>query len=129
MVALIWSVVIYQRPASSKDEKLGTCSVREILDSLPQDERAAYTTVQASEDGMIGGVQSSRCSLIIFASVRTRTMKCRSVLYPTSTHFPSVIVFKGPGVPSYGFPGRALAAAPLRPRRLKANTNATRLLL
>jgi BlaI family transcriptional regulator, penicillinase repressor len=26
--------------------KLGTCSVREILDSLPQDERVAYTTVQ-----------------------------------------------------------------------------------
>lgn len=26
--------------------KLGTCSVREILDSLPRDERVAYTTVQ-----------------------------------------------------------------------------------
>lgn len=26
--------------------KLGTCSVREILDSLPEEERAAYTTVQ-----------------------------------------------------------------------------------
>jgi predicted transcriptional regulator len=26
--------------------KLGTCSVREILDSLPDDERVAYTTVQ-----------------------------------------------------------------------------------
>jgi len=26
--------------------KLGTCSVREILDSLPEDERRAYTTVQ-----------------------------------------------------------------------------------
>jgi len=26
--------------------KLGTCSVREILDSLPKDERVAYTTVQ-----------------------------------------------------------------------------------
>jgi BlaI family transcriptional regulator, penicillinase repressor len=26
--------------------KLGTCSVREILDSLPEDERVAYTTVQ-----------------------------------------------------------------------------------
>jgi BlaI family transcriptional regulator, penicillinase repressor len=26
--------------------KLGTCSVREILDSLPEDERGAYTTVQ-----------------------------------------------------------------------------------
>ena len=26
--------------------KLGTCSVREILESLPQDERVAYTTVQ-----------------------------------------------------------------------------------
>jgi BlaI family penicillinase repressor len=25
---------------------LGTCSVREILDSLPEDERVAYTTVQ-----------------------------------------------------------------------------------
>jgi BlaI family transcriptional regulator, penicillinase repressor len=25
---------------------LGTCSVREILESLPQDERVAYTTVQ-----------------------------------------------------------------------------------
>src|SRR5215510_4043175 len=26
--------------------KLGTCSVREILDSLPEDKRVAYTTVQ-----------------------------------------------------------------------------------
>ena len=26
--------------------KLGTCSVREILDSLPDEERVAYTTVQ-----------------------------------------------------------------------------------
>src|ERR1700676_5035943 len=26
--------------------KLGTCSVREILDSLPEDESVAYTTVQ-----------------------------------------------------------------------------------
>ena len=26
--------------------KLGTCSVREILDSLPDDERVAYTTIQ-----------------------------------------------------------------------------------
>src|SRR5437660_4491297 len=26
--------------------KLGTCSVREILDRLPEDERVAYTTVQ-----------------------------------------------------------------------------------
>ena len=26
--------------------KLGTCSIREILDSLPEDERVAYTTVQ-----------------------------------------------------------------------------------
>lgn len=26
--------------------KLGTCSVREILDSLPEDEHVAYTTVQ-----------------------------------------------------------------------------------
>jgi hypothetical protein len=26
--------------------KLGTCSVREIPDSLPEDERVAYTTVQ-----------------------------------------------------------------------------------
>jgi len=42
------------RPRLSKAEarileqcwKLGTCSVREILDSLPDDERVAYTTVQ-----------------------------------------------------------------------------------
>src|SRR6201997_1277860 len=26
--------------------RLGTCSVREILESLPEDERVAYTTVQ-----------------------------------------------------------------------------------
>ncbi|HET9795968.1 MAG TPA: BlaI/MecI/CopY family transcriptional regulator [Thermoanaerobaculia bacterium] len=26
--------------------RLGTCSVREILDALPEDERVAYTTVQ-----------------------------------------------------------------------------------
>src|SRR5438105_3072507 len=26
--------------------KLGTCSVREVLDSLPEEERVAYTTVQ-----------------------------------------------------------------------------------
>jgi BlaI family transcriptional regulator, penicillinase repressor len=26
--------------------KLGTCSVREVLESLPQDDRVAYTTVQ-----------------------------------------------------------------------------------
>ena len=26
--------------------KLGTCAVREILESLPEDERVAYTTVQ-----------------------------------------------------------------------------------
>ena len=42
------------RPRLSKAEarileqcwKLGTCSVREILDSLPEDEQVAYTTVQ-----------------------------------------------------------------------------------
>src|SRR5690349_24506514 len=42
------------RPRLSKAEtrileqcwKLGTCSVREILESLPPDERVAYTTVQ-----------------------------------------------------------------------------------
>jgi BlaI family transcriptional regulator, penicillinase repressor len=42
------------RPRLSKAEarileqcwNLGTCSVREILDSLPDDERVAYTTVQ-----------------------------------------------------------------------------------
>lgn len=42
------------KPALSKAEsrileqcwELGTCSVREILDSLPEDERVAYTTVQ-----------------------------------------------------------------------------------
>ena len=42
------------RPRLSKAEarileqcwSLGTCSVREILDSLPEDERVAYTTVQ-----------------------------------------------------------------------------------
>ena len=28
--------------------KLGTSSVREILESLPEDERVAYTTVQLS---------------------------------------------------------------------------------
>ena len=26
--------------------KLGTCSIREVLDSLPDDERVAYTTIQ-----------------------------------------------------------------------------------
>lgn len=26
--------------------KLGTCSIREVLDNLPEDERVAYTTVQ-----------------------------------------------------------------------------------
>ena len=42
------------RPRLSKAEtrileqcwKLGTCSVREVLESLPPDERVAYTTVQ-----------------------------------------------------------------------------------
>ena len=42
------------RPRLSKAEarileqcwKVGTCSVREILESLPEDERVAYTTVQ-----------------------------------------------------------------------------------
>src|ERR1700724_760127 len=42
------------KPRLSKSEtrilqqfwKLGTCSVREILDSLPEEERVAYTTVQ-----------------------------------------------------------------------------------
>jgi BlaI family transcriptional regulator, penicillinase repressor len=42
------------RPSLSKAEarileqcwRLGTCSVREILDGLPEDERVAYTTVQ-----------------------------------------------------------------------------------
>lgn len=42
------------RPRLSKAEtrileqhwKLGTCSIREILESLPEDERVAYTTVQ-----------------------------------------------------------------------------------
>ena len=42
------------RPRLSKAEtrvlercwKLGPCSVREILDSLPEDERVAYTTIQ-----------------------------------------------------------------------------------
>jgi predicted transcriptional regulator len=31
--------------------KLGTRSVREILDSLPEDERVAYTTVQTAVRG------------------------------------------------------------------------------
>lgn len=31
--------------------KLGTCSVREILESLPEDERVAYTTVQTPYTG------------------------------------------------------------------------------
>ena len=43
-----------QKPRLSKAEarileqcwKLGTCSVREILNGLPEDERVAYTTVQ-----------------------------------------------------------------------------------
>lgn len=43
-----------KRPRLSKAEarileqcwKLGTCSVREVLESLPQDEQVAYTTVQ-----------------------------------------------------------------------------------
>jgi BlaI family transcriptional regulator, penicillinase repressor len=42
------------RPSLSRAEarileqcwKLGTCSVRELLESLPEDERVAYTTVQ-----------------------------------------------------------------------------------
>src|ERR1700747_3631772 len=43
-----------ERPRLAKAEarileqywKLGICSVREVLDSLPEDERVAYTTVQ-----------------------------------------------------------------------------------
>ena len=54
VVAFIWGVVNMQRMRLSKAEtrileqywKLGTCSVREILDSLPEEERVAYTTVQ-----------------------------------------------------------------------------------
>src|SRR5260370_11863379 len=45
--------------------KLGTCSVREILDSLPEDERVAYTTVQTlvyrlEEKGAPRRVQQNR---------------------------------------------------------------------
>jgi BlaI family transcriptional regulator, penicillinase repressor len=44
----------HARPSLSRAEarvleqcwKLGTCSVRELLESLPEDERVAYTTVQ-----------------------------------------------------------------------------------
>jgi BlaI family penicillinase repressor len=42
--------------------KLGTCSVREILDSLPEEERVAYTTVQTlvyrlAQKGALGRVR------------------------------------------------------------------------
>jgi BlaI family penicillinase repressor len=54
VVALPRSVGAMNKTRLSKAEirileqywKLGTCSVREILDSLPEDERVAYTTVQ-----------------------------------------------------------------------------------
>jgi predicted transcriptional regulator len=37
--------------------KLGTCSVREILESLPEEGRIAYTTVQTLvSGGLRGGV-------------------------------------------------------------------------
>ncbi len=42
--------------------RLGTCSVREILDSLPEEERVAYTTVQTlvyrlEQKGALGKVK------------------------------------------------------------------------
>ena len=45
--------------------KLGTCSVREILDSLPEEERVAYTTVQTlvyrlAQKGALGRVKEDR---------------------------------------------------------------------
>ena len=54
VVAFICGVVNMKRMRLSKAEtrileqywKLGTCSVREILESLPEEERVAYTTVQ-----------------------------------------------------------------------------------
>jgi len=54
VVALPGIVGDMSKPRLSKAEtrilqqfwKLGTCSVREILDSLPEEERVAYTTVQ-----------------------------------------------------------------------------------
>ena len=54
VVALPGLVVDMHKTRFSKAEtrileqfwKLGTCSVREILDSLPEEERVAYTTVQ-----------------------------------------------------------------------------------
>ena len=51
-----WPILVgdMKKPRLSKAEarileqcwKLGTCSVREILESLPEDERVAYTTIQ-----------------------------------------------------------------------------------
>jgi BlaI family penicillinase repressor len=54
VVALPGRVGDMNKPRLSKAEtrvleqfwKLGTCSVREILDSLPENERVAYTTIQ-----------------------------------------------------------------------------------
>jgi BlaI family penicillinase repressor len=54
VVALPWKVGAMKKARLSKAEtrileqcwKLGTCSVREILDSLPDEGRVAYTTVQ-----------------------------------------------------------------------------------
>src|ERR1035438_3867373 len=54
VVALPGMVGDMSKPRLSKAEtrilqqywKLGTCSVREILESLPEEERVAYTTVQ-----------------------------------------------------------------------------------
>src|SRR6201987_4872054 len=54
MYHVVVGVSRMERPRLSKAEarileqfwKLGICSVREILDSLPEQERVAYTTVQ-----------------------------------------------------------------------------------
>ena len=62
--------------------RLGTCSVREILDSLPEDERVAYTTVQtlvyrARAQGRVTPGQEDRERSAIRASDRPERVSQR----------------------------------------------------
>ncbi len=64
--------------------KLGTCSVREILDSLPADERVAYTTLQTlayrlEEKGALRRVKKIGNAQLFEAAISQSQLRSRLV--------------------------------------------------
>ena len=66
--------------------KLGTCSVREILESLPDDERVAYTTVQTlvyrlEQKGALRRVKKIGNAQLFEPAIDQREFRSRLVRY------------------------------------------------